>query len=67
MGTCAPMAVRDVMREMCSRPFRSQSDKARHIECHKCMEERKKPIREQQGAIHAKVQIVSNGSEVKED
>ena len=47
MGTCAPVAVRDVMCEVCSRTFRRQSDKARH----KCMEERRKPIREQQGAI----------------
>ncbi|XP_062511553.1 uncharacterized protein LOC134187449 [Corticium candelabrum] len=35
------------MYEVCSRTFRRQSDKARH----KCMEERRKPIREQQGAI----------------
>ena len=47
MGTCAPVAVRDVMCEVCSRTFRRQSDKARH----KCMEERRKPLREQQRAI----------------
>ena len=47
METCAPVAVRDVMCEMCSRIFRRQSDTARH----KCMEERRKPIREQQGSI----------------
>ena len=35
MGTFAPVAVRDVMCEVCSRTFR-QRDKARH----KCMEER---------------------------
>ena len=34
MKTCAPMAVRDVMCEVCSRTLRRQSDKARH----KCME-----------------------------
>ena len=44
---CALVVVRDVMCEVCSRTFRRQSDKARH----KCMEERRKPIREQQGAI----------------
>ena len=57
-GAFAPVAVRDVMYEVCFRTFRRQSDKARH----KCMEERRKPIREQQGAIQC-----SNGFEVKED
>ena len=38
MGTCAPVAVKDVMCEVCSRNFRRQSDKAKH----KCMEERRK-------------------------
>ena len=33
------------MCEVCSRNFRRQSDKVRH----RCVEERKKPIREQQG------------------
>ena len=47
MGARAPVAVRDVMCEVCSRTFRRQSDKARH----ECIEERRKPIREQQGAI----------------
>ena len=36
MGTCAPVAVRDVMCEVCSRIFRRQSDKARH----ECMEKK---------------------------
>ena len=44
------------MCEVCSRIFRRQSDKARH----KCMEEGKKPRREQQ--VQSNVQIVSNGS-----
>ena len=43
METCAPVAVRNVMSEVCSRTFRRQRDKVRH----KCMEERRKPIREQ--------------------
>ena len=47
LGVCASVAVRDVMCEVCSSTFRRQSDKARH----KCVEERKKPVREQQGAI----------------
>ena len=44
MEACALVAVRDVM---CSWTFGRQSDKARH----KCMEERRKRIREQQRAI----------------
>ena len=43
----APMAAaRDVVCEVCSRRFRRESDKARH----KCIEERQKPIDQQQGA-----------------
>ena len=43
----APTAVvRDVVCEVCSRNFRRESDKARH----KCVNERRKPISEQQGA-----------------
>ena len=43
----APTAVvRDVVCEVCSRNFRRESDKARH----KCADERRKPISEQQGA-----------------
>ena len=47
MGARAQVAVRDVMCEVCSKTFRRQGDKARH----KCMEERRKRIRKQQGAI----------------
>ena len=47
MGARALVAVRDVICEVCSRTFRRQSDKARH----KCMKERRKPIRKQQGAM----------------
>ena len=42
----ASTVMRDVVCELCSRSFRRESDKQRH----KCLDERQKPVCEQQGA-----------------
>ena len=42
----APVVVRDVFCQACSRSFRRLSDKKRH----KCVTERQKPVCEQRGA-----------------
>ena len=45
--TRACTAVREVVCELCSRSFRKESDKKRH----KCVDERLRPVCEQQGAV----------------
>ncbi len=52
METQQPMnrqsaSLREVACEACGRRFRRESDKKRH----KCIEERRKPVREQRGAV----------------
>ena len=42
----APVVVRDMLCQVCSRSFRRENDKKRH----KCVTERQKPVYEQRGA-----------------
>ena len=44
----ATAADRNVVCDVCFRSFRRESDKVRH----KCLDERRKPVNEQQGAMH---------------
>ena len=44
---CGPSVVKNVICVVCNRSFRRESDKKRH----KCLDERRKPVSEQRGAV----------------